>query len=104
MKIRILAAVLLAIVALFAVGCANEDPLPDNHTTGSGSEELSTPEETGGDGEPADSPEIDGSSQAKDERPEPGELPDRLSYRQTAGEQALMQADFNKPDSASTKP
>lgn len=103
MKIRILAAVLLAIVALFAVGCANEDPLPDNHTTGSGSEELSTPEaETGG--EPEDSLEIDGSSQAKDERPEPGELPDRLSYRQTAGERALMQADFNKPDSASTKP
>ena len=97
-----MAAVLLAIVALFAVGCANEDPLPDNYTTGSGSEELSTPEETGG--EPADSPGIDGSSQAKDERPEPGELPDRLSYRQTAGEQALMQADFNEPDSASAKP
>ena len=68
MKIRILAAVLLAVVALFAVGCANEDPLPDNHTTGSGSEELSTPEaETGG--EPEDSLEFDGSSQAKYERP-----------------------------------
>lgn len=105
MKKRCLTALLLTLVLLLAVGCANDTP-PADQTGGEGSVQTPAPtgeEETPGGQPDPEQPDPEGSSEAEGERPEPADPAPHLEYRTSAGDSALMHADFGSPDATSTE-